>query len=137
MPADVGFPAAAEWQAQDIGVFAVAVGEVAQLAVDTSLRQGNGADVLVLPSGSAKQIVLAPLQLLVDLPFESSKDIAETFVGYGSARGVSFAIVQRIASRFELRADVRGASPVLAQSPRQHYDVSFAAVLAAYLVEHP
>ena len=85
VPADVGFPTAADWGAEDIGLFAVAVLDGKQLAGDTQLRPGKAALVLVVPFGSAKQVVLAFVQPRVDLPFESSKDFAETVVGFGSA----------------------------------------------------
>ena len=101
------------------------------MAVDKECERLKGAVVLLVAFGSAQQVVLAAVQLLVDFPLESANGIAENVVGFGSALGVSVAIVQQIASRFELGVDVLVESPVLAQIARQQADVCFAAVVHA------
>ena len=99
------------------------------MAVETQLRQVKDAVVRVVALGSAQQVVLAVVQLLVDSPLESGKDIAEIVVGFGSARGVSVVIAQQFESRFELGFEVLAASAELAQRGRQHDGVRFAALV--------
>ena len=101
------------------------------MAVDQELARLKGAVVLLGAFGFAQQVVLAEVQMLVDFPLESANGIAENVVGFGSALGVSVAIVQQIAPRFEPGVDVLVASLVLAQIARQQADVRFAAVVHA------
>ena len=41
--------------------------------------------MLGVPLGSAKQIFLDDLQVVIEMPLESSQDSAETFVGFDLA----------------------------------------------------
>ena len=93
------------------------------------LRQEKDPVVRIVAIGSVQQVVLAVVQLLVDSPLESGKDIGEIVVGFGSARGVSVVVAQQFESRFELAYEVLAASAELARRVRQQDGVRFAALV--------
>ena len=84
MLADIGFPCAAAWHAQDIGPFAVPLGKGSQSALDKQLGPAKCDVCLILAFGAEQQAALAGVQLLVDSPLESEKGIGENVVGVGS-----------------------------------------------------
>ena len=82
--ADIGFPCAAAWHAQDIRPFAVPIGKGSQSALDKQLGPAKCDVCLILAFGAEQQAALAGVQLLVDSPLESEKDIVENVGGFGS-----------------------------------------------------